>query len=149
MFYGFIPNLIKKSVPALPTHHLCPLLEGWGRGVLLSLPPRVQYRGLSWIKGRYQGTYTLIILLQYLIRNLRNMMKLTGIIALLGFLGAHLSVSTVSRHLHYLTLSFLYQRISSMWCFKSSLKVSGSQFMYSKSSLNTIYGCPLPLPQSL
>ena len=110
----------------------------------LSLQPRIHYRGLSWIKGRYLGPYTLIILLQYLIRNLRNMMKLTGIIALLGFLGAHLSVSTVSRHLHYLTLSFLYQRISSMWGFKSNLTVSGSQFMSLKSSLNTIFGC-LPL----
>ena len=90
----------------------------------LGLPPRIHYRGLSWITRRYLGPYTLIILLQYLIRNLRNMMKLTGIIALLGFLGAHLSVSMVSRQLHYLTLSFLYQRIPSLWGFKSNLKVS-------------------------
>ena len=48
-----------------------------------------------------------------------------------------------------LSYPFIPQKIiSSMWGFKSNLKVSGSQFMYLKSSLNTIFGCPLPLPQS-
>ena len=43
-----------------------------------------------------------------------------------------------------LSYPFIPQKIiSSMWGFKSNLKVSGSQF-----KIDSIFGCPLPLPQS-